>query len=382
MRVSVISGSVVRHDAISASAHADGLAFHADPRFKVRLFSYRCDLDAVPHRTVRCLNDLLLDPFYLASDVLLFHFGVFYELFNAVLIGNGRGRTVVRYHNVTPKELLPPSSGHVTEKSLRQMHNMLSADAIWPVSPYNRRCLGELGFPLERVEVVPLAVDWRRAAAQAGPDRAPLVLYVGRFVASKGLHDLVEALALLRARQGAPFRAVLAGSTSFSHASCLEELKARLGARGLSDTVEIRENIPDGELRALYRQALVAAFPSYHEGFCVPVIEALAGGAVPVVSDAAALPETLRGLGRVVPVRAPEALAAAIADLLAAREAGGGRLGVAPVDRGPMPFAAYRAAVADHLAAFDPAEVADQLRARALALLDRPATGAAGDVAA
>lgn len=371
VRVSVISGSLVRHDAISASARADVLALHDDPRFKVRAFSYQCAFEDVPYRRVGCVNDLLLDRFYLASDVLIFHFGVFYELFDAVLLGNGRGRTAVRYHNVTPKEFLPPSSGHVTDKSLRQLHNMSSADAIWPVSAYNQRCLAELGFPHDQVEILPLAANGGLAATPAQAKRSALILYVGRFVASKGLFDLVEALALVRKEDAAPFQAILAGSRSFSHRSCIDELHARLASRGLGATVEIREDIPDEELRALYGRALVAAFPSYHEGFCVPVIEALAGGAVPVVSNAAALPETLGGLGRVVPVRSPEALATAISELLRAHQAGAGRLDRVPADRGAMPFAEYRAQVEAHIAVHEPANVAARLRDRVLALAAR-----------
>ena len=107
LRVALISGSVIRHDAISASVLADARAFSADPRFMVQLFSYCCDAGDVPHRQVDNLTELLLDPFYLASDALIFHFGIYYELFNALLLGNGHGRRIVRYHNVTPPELLP-----------------------------------------------------------------------------------------------------------------------------------------------------------------------------------------------------------------------------------------------------------------------------------
>ncbi|MFO1072224.1 MAG: glycosyltransferase [Geminicoccaceae bacterium] len=369
LRVALISGSVIRHDAISASVLADARAFSADPRFMVQLFSYCCDAGDVPHRQVGSLTELLLDPCYLASDALIFHFGIYYELFNALLLGNGHGRRIVRYHNVTPPELLPPASARIIGKSLDQQHAMAEADAIWPVSPFNHRCLLELGLPPERIEVLPLAVDWRPAAAAAGPQRQPLILYVGRFVTSKGLLDLVEALALLQQRQVPPFRAVLAGSRSFSDAGCIDALKARLRAHGLDARVEIRESVADAELRELYGSALLAAFPSYHEGFGVPVIEALAGGAIPVVADAAALPETLDGLGRVVPVRSPPALAAAMAELLTAHAAGQGRLDPVPVDRGRLAFADYRRQVAAHLAAFAPDHVAAELRRRVLDLV-------------
>src|SRR5258705_310353 len=118
MRVSVVSGICVGNDAISESVRGSIAAIQSGFRADVRLFTYANEFSGIDTTIVRGVADILLDEFYLASDVILYHFGVYYELFNAILLGNGRGRQTVYYHNVTPKEFLPQSQHALVERSL------------------------------------------------------------------------------------------------------------------------------------------------------------------------------------------------------------------------------------------------------------------------
>ena len=86
---------------------------------------------------------------------------------------------------------------------------------------------------------------------------------------------------------------------------------------GLAEAVTFAGHASDATVAAAYAQADVLVVTSAHEGFCVPVTEAMAVG-LPVVAYAqGALPEVLGGAGVLVDSVDPYRLAATIADLLA-----------------------------------------------------------------
>jgi glycosyltransferase involved in cell wall biosynthesis len=87
---------------------------------------------------------------------------------------------------------------------------------------------------------------------------------------------------------------------------------------GLSERVRFTGKVPTASLKALYRESAVAVLPSLYEGFGLPAAEAMACETPVVATSVGALPEVVgtEGAGRLVPPRDPEALAAAIRELL------------------------------------------------------------------
>ena len=104
---------------------------------------------------------------------------------------------------------------------------------------------------------------------------------------------------------------------------------------GLADAVHFAGHADDATVEAAYAAADVLVVTSEHEGFCVPVVEAMAAGVPVVAFDQGAVPEVLGGAGVLVSDKDPYALAAAIAALLrdAPRRDGAGRGGPAAPDR-------------------------------------------------
>ncbi len=133
-----------------------------------------------------------------------------------------------------------------------------------------------LGIARARFRVVPGAVDTRRFHP-ADADRVgeavdpPRILYHGRVDRRKGALDLLDALALLRAR-GVPFAATISGIGPDLDAS-----RTRAAERGLTD-VRFTGYADYETVPALYRAADIFASPTYAEGFSNTVLEAMASG--------------------------------------------------------------------------------------------------------
>lgn len=229
---------------------------------------------------------------------------------------------VVNYHNMTPVSLFAPWEPHVgAELSLgrQQLADLAPAAVLGiAVSAYNRSELDALGY--RRTEVVPLLVDLRafdrgaddsaveRLRARAGDGTA--WLFVGRIAPNKAQHDLMKALAVYRRVYDPAARLrLVGGSSSHAYLTALERFRSALQ---LDDAVELVGEVTDAELAAHYHVADVFVCASDHEGFCIPLLEAM-HHEVPIVAYAsAAVPETLAAAGLCLAAKTPTLVAAAV----------------------------------------------------------------------
>jgi glycosyltransferase involved in cell wall biosynthesis len=129
-------------------------------------------------------------------------------------------------------------------------------------------------------------------AAQAIP--APFVLYVGNAYPHKNLDRLIRAFAAFRERGHGGHRLVLVGAEDYFYA----RLRRESAAQGLADNVVFFGHASDDELAELYRRAQFYVFPSMHEGFGLPPLEAMCHGLPVASSDATCLPEILGDAAR------------------------------------------------------------------------------------
>lgn len=356
VRVAIICPVVVRHDAISAAVYDTWRILARDGRFSVSVLTSRCDFPELAPRLVRRgVSDLLIAPEFLAADILIYHFGIYGQVFDALLIGNGHGRQVVFFHNVTPLEFASPANRDVIARSFRQLSNLRHADQIWPVSPVNADLLADRGFGRERVHQIPLVVETPSLMPLEGKAPRPIdILFVGRFVPSKGVLDLIRALALMHRGCKVPMRLRLVGNESFSERDYLAAVRSEIAAAGFGFPVEMLGTIDDDRLFDLYRSSHVFAIPSYHEGFCKTAVEALRAGAVPVGYAAHNLPNVVGGLGRLAPTGDVPALAAALQAMVESIAAGLAKPDRAhlPLDRGAMSVRSFDQAAKRYVESF------------------------------
>ena len=183
-----------------------------------------------------------------------------------------------------------------------------------------------LGFPSDRLAVVPLGVDNRffcpvpRArkvleSAFGIPDRdgAFNILYVGTEAPRKNLGTLLKALAILK-QAGSPVRLIKVGGAGQPRYRAA--FQQQVEALGLSECVVLVGEVAEADLPLFYSAADAFVLPSYVEGFGLPVLEAMACGTPVVCSNAGALAEVVGGAGVLVEPGDARGFAAEIAALL------------------------------------------------------------------
>jgi glycosyltransferase involved in cell wall biosynthesis len=134
------------------------------------------------------------------------------------------------------------------------------------------------------------------------------VAYLGRLAYSKGVFDIVQAVAILRTR-GIEVRLKLAGSGAAE-----EQLRKAITEARLDDRVQLLGPVFGAAKQRLWQSANVLAFPSHSEGLPYALLESMAAGVVPVISPVGAIPDVVQEHvhGIFVPPRNPLALADAL----------------------------------------------------------------------
>lgn len=225
------------------------------------------------------------------------------------------------YHNVTPAPYYEPFDG-VAAEQLRRGREDLPRLARrvrigFAASEFSAQELRAAG--VRDVRVLPPFTPARRTAdrrhlralrdRKAGLD----LLFVGRVAPHKGHLRLLRTLALLRAGLDAPVRLFLVG-TPGPH-TYMDSLLLTVGRLGLADSVTFTGAVSDARLVAHYRAADLFVSMSEHEGFGIPLLEAMREGLPVVACDAGAVGETLGGAGVVLKSSEPAVVAEVVARL-------------------------------------------------------------------
>ncbi len=242
---------------------------------------------------------------FLADDVAMLHFYGYSRLER--WFAGLSSRRIVHYHNITPPAYFSRLSGafEMTTRGLAQLPRLARlADLVTGDSEFNvRQFAAHLPSPrpamalyplVDRDRLLSLPVDRAFLASEEARKRQAgeiVLLFVGRLAPNKRQDLLVGAASRLATDGSRPVRLVLIGGGDADPA-----LRARLDgvrARSRQLTVDLPGAIADDRLYAYYRVADVFVSASEHEGFGIPLAEAMAFG-VPVVALArAAVPETL-----------------------------------------------------------------------------------------
>jgi L-malate glycosyltransferase len=246
-----------------------------------------------------------VDPESARGDVTIFHYALPSPM-TAAFGSLDRGR-VLQYHNVTPASFFAPhdpglyrlaSLGRAELATLVGRTDLALGD-----SEYNRRELDALGFGT--TGVFPIAVDTDRIV-RAAPlpaldeileDGLVNFLFVGRIAPNKKIEDHLKLAEVYKRYVDAAYRFIFVGRYDVvpRYYSTIRALMSEY--RLLNDRFVFTGPVSDAELAAYYRHAAVYVSMSEHEGFCVPLVEAMAADVPVLAYSAGAVPDTLGGAG-------------------------------------------------------------------------------------
>jgi glycosyltransferase involved in cell wall biosynthesis len=238
---------------------------------------------------------------------------------------------VVNYHNVTPPALYAAWDNGMARHQLRAQSELRAlaprAALGLAVSSFNERELREAGYgrtavvpPAAMVPTGPAAAPTRTSTESGGRFEAPKPhrpgarwICVGRLAPNKAIEFAAMALLVSRAHDDAGATLEVVGRPVVpSYTTALHRFIDELG---LHDAVTFSGALSDHELGAAMADADVLVMTSLHEGFGVPVLEAMTVGLPVVANRIGALPEVVDDGGLLVDTTDPSALAGAVGRL-------------------------------------------------------------------
>ena len=262
---------------------------------------YALTIDDDLRREVRPFSDAAATQ----GDVTIFHFALPSPMTEA--FATLKGARVLQYHNITPAHFFAPYDAglfRLAALGRRELATLVGrVDLALGDSDFNRQELEDLGFA--PTGVLPIAVNTERITG--APRRPALekilgdglinILFVGRIVPNKRIEDHIRLAELYKRYVDSYYRFVFVGRYD-GLPRYYAQVRALIAEyQMLPDRFWFTGPVPDEDLAAFYRWADVYVSLSEHEGFCVPLIEAMAAD-VPVLAYAAgAVPETLGGAG-------------------------------------------------------------------------------------
>ncbi len=255
-----------------------------------------------------------------AGSLLIVHHSMGYDDFDQVV--GLPGRKILRYHNITPAHFLPSlhlkTYAEIGRRQLLQYREHV--ELAIAASEYSRQELISCGYRYSCT--VPILFrpglllaekpDSRQMRALAGNTN---LLFVGRICPNKKQDDLISIFNVYHRRYNPQARLLLVGSWEGTE-NYAEKIRSQIKHLGLEQAVWLPGKITATELAAAYRRSTALVCASEHEGFCVPLLEAM-GFDLPVIAyHAAAVPETLGPAGVLLDSKDPELWCEVMEELL------------------------------------------------------------------
>lgn len=227
-------------------------------------------------------------------------------------------KKVIIYHNLTPATWFAAYNTRVYEDLLcgrDELPDLLAqSDLVLADSEFNKKELVE--FSCHSAEVLPLVLDAEKWQVAENPGIASIlkgsnkknILHVGRIAPNKKIEDIVKAFYFYHHKIEKESALWLIGHDIDTELYSFE-LKYLVRRLQLEDSVHFVGSVADSELKAFYQNSDLYLCASEHEGFCVPLLEAM-HFALPIIAyQSSAIPETLRDAGILISEKRPAELA-------------------------------------------------------------------------
>lgn len=218
-------------------------------------------------------------------------------------------RVIIFYHNITPAHYFYRSNGHLArqlEEARRDLEALAGKVPAIAASQYNALELQEMGFSILGVVPPVVNLEWLDTGISSQRTSEPATrfckqgtqdwLFVGRIVPNKCIHDILKAFYYYHIWIDSQSRLLLVGATGIAqpYMNEIQQLAQRLGLGG---SVIFTGHVTNEELGSIYRMADLYVSMSEHEGFCVPLVEAMYCR-IPILAYASTgIPDTMGDAG-------------------------------------------------------------------------------------
>jgi glycosyltransferase involved in cell wall biosynthesis/2-polyprenyl-3-methyl-5-hydroxy-6-metoxy-1,4-benzoquinol methylase len=311
MRVSLLCSNLLAKDAVGTSVINMARFFHRRGD-KVQIFIEHPPRDVSKDIATLCkalsLGDLIggRQRHFNSSDLFIYHYPARYALLESIK-GIERGAVIFDYHGVTPPELWGASYDRdLMVQGIEGISLVHYADLAIAHSEFTKaELVRSSSYEIDRIRVLPLAVPLEqfkpmdkdtRLIRKYGLQGQRVLLFVGRMAGNKRIDLLVKALAEIK-EEIPNVKLLLVGddSSSPAYVAIVEEAKALARELGVAGDVIFTGRVD--KLPQYYNLCDVYVTSSLHEGFGVPIIEAMACGVPVAGSRSGALPETIGEAG-------------------------------------------------------------------------------------
>lgn len=261
------------------------------------------------------------------EDVIIYHASTGTEL--NYRLPSYRGRKVMIYHNITPPKFFAPYSPaaeQLTADGLAGIRYLADKmDYCIAVSDFNKQDLLRMGYTCP-IDVCPILIPFsdydappsKTVISRYRNDGITNLLFVGRVAPNKKQEDIIAAFYYYHKYHNPKSRLFLVGSWGGME-TYYEQLCAYIEELGLKNDVIFPGHIKFDEILAYYSIADAFVCMSEHEGFCVPLVEAMYFKVPIVAYRCAAIPFTMGNQGLLLDSKEP-AFAAAVIDKVVSDE--------------------------------------------------------------
>lgn len=247
------------------------------------------------------------------TDIILYHFAT--SSFISDKLPDLPGKKVLVYHNVTPPHFFTPyskQSAMISQQGLDEVCRLKACiDYCIADSDFNKQDLLDIGYHCP-IYVCPIVIKFSdydqppsKSVIQRYKDGNTVnLIFVGRLAPNKKQSDIIRGFAYYNLHRNMQSRLFLVGSGEKE--SYAEELKKYAAKLKVDERVVFTGHIPFSEILGYYEASDVFICMSEHEGFCVPLVEAMKFGLPIVAYNSTAIPYTLGGSGIMVDDKSPQ----------------------------------------------------------------------------
>lgn len=249
------------------------------------------------------------------DDIIIYHYAS--EDGFQKLIEETAAKVVLRYHNVTPPEFFhgyDEKAETITRKGLAQIKSMRDAIDYGMVdSEQNKKDLEQMGYecPISVVSILIPFKDYEQQpdldVVNGYSDGNTNIVFVGRIVPNKKFEDVIACFAAYKKKYDPAARLFLVGNYQETDAY-YQHLQEYIKECGVENVI-FPGHIAFRTILAYYKIADLFLCMSEHEGFCVPLVEAMFFETPIVAYASTAIPGTLGGSGVLVESKEPERVA-------------------------------------------------------------------------